>query len=306
VTATIFEVLPTLSSRDDILNDDILREAADRAYYASQTGPWTVLPCSVAYCPLIQVASQEEQTQLHEAASNVAQETGRLQDKLLAEQFDSEKRLRGQLEYIFDLGNWSQDFHSEPGKKYGTLLQMLQYPFSRGSIHIPPRRDNLCKSTIDDKPIIDPQYYLGPGKIDQKVMALGQRMAQHISQTEPLAKIIKKQVYPPLSHESTSEQSAQEEFVSNYTVTDWHRMFKMSCILLLQGLTFDLAVGTCAMGGLEGAKAGVVDDRLRVYGVRGLRVIDASIMPLQVGAHIQATVYAIAEKGADMIYEEWH
>lgn len=59
------------------------------------------------------------------------------------------------------------------------------------------------------------------------------------------------------------------------------------------------------MGGSEGAKAGVVDERLRLYGVRGLRVIDASIMPLQVGAHIQATVYAIAEKGAAMIREDW-
>ena len=58
------------------------------------------------------------------------------------------------------------------------------------------------------------------------------------------------------------------------------------------------------MGGREGANAGVVDERLRVYGVRGLRVIDASIMPLQIGAHIQGTVYAIAEKGASMILED--
>ena len=58
------------------------------------------------------------------------------------------------------------------------------------------------------------------------------------------------------------------------------------------------------MGGREGAKAGVVDERLRVYGVRGLRVIDASIMPLHIGAHIQATVYGIGEKGASMVVED--
>jgi choline dehydrogenase-like flavoprotein len=59
------------------------------------------------------------------------------------------------------------------------------------------------------------------------------------------------------------------------------------------------------MGGSGGARDGVVDTRLRVYGVDGLRVIDASIMPLQIGAHPQATVYAIAEKGAAMIIEDW-
>lgn len=58
------------------------------------------------------------------------------------------------------------------------------------------------------------------------------------------------------------------------------------------------------MGGHEGPKTGVVDERLRVYGVQGLRVIDASIIPLHVGAHIQSTVYAIAEKGASMILED--
>jgi choline dehydrogenase-like flavoprotein len=58
-------------------------------------------------------------------------------------------------------------------------------------------------------------------------------------------------------------------------------------------------VGTCAM--MPEGKGGCVDAELRVYGVRGLRVVDASVMPLIVGTALQATVYAVAEKAADII-----
>lgn len=50
---------------------------------------------------------------------------------------------------------------------------------------------------------------------------------------------------------------------------------------------------------------GVVDARLRVYGVTGLRVVDASTFPLIPDANIQAAVYMLAERGADIIKEDW-
>jgi choline dehydrogenase-like flavoprotein len=56
--------------------------------------------------------------------------------------------------------------------------------------------------------------------------------------------------------------------------------------------------------GNQGIKACVVNERLRVYGVQKLRVADASIMHLQSSAHLQATVYAIAEKASHMILED--
>ncbi|KGO73806.1 Glucose-methanol-choline oxidoreductase, N-terminal [Penicillium italicum] len=220
-------------------------------------------------------------------AKEVAQNTGRTRDALLASQFESGEA-RGQVEYLFDLGNWSPYYVSEPGKKYATMLQMLQYPFSRGSIHIPPMSEtNYEKATIDDKPVIDPRYFLGPGEIDKKVMAKALRWGDRICQTEPLAKLIHTRVFPPPANGADSEEKLYEDFVSNYTVTDWH------------------PVGTCAMGKADGANAGVVNDMLQVHGVHALRVVDASIMPLQVGAHIQATVYAIAEKAAVMIMEDY-
>lgn len=49
----------------------------------------------------------------------------------------------------------------------------------------------------------------------------------------------------------------------------------------------------------------VVDPRLRVYGVDGLRVVDASVMPVIPAGHTNAVVFMIGEKAADMVKEDW-
>ena len=51
-------------------------------------------------------------------------------------------------------------------------------------------------------------------------------------------------------------------------------------------------------------EGGVVDKRLRVYGVKGLRVVDASIFPMVPRGNIQSSVYAVAERAADLILED--
>lgn len=227
VTITVFEALESIPTRDDVLNDPIMREAADRAYHASRTGPWTMLACAVAYCPLSHILSTEELSHLRSSAETIAQQSGRADDTLLARQFTTDSSPRGQVEYLFDLGNWSPYFVSEPGKKYATMLQMLQYPFTRGSIHIPSQEETGSgnkKVTVHDKPVINPRYYLGAGgEIDRKIMAATQRFTDRICRTEPLARIIKRRVCPPDATDTKSESDTYDEFVKDHTVTDWHR-----------------------------------------------------------------------------------
>lgn len=67
------------------------------------------------------------------------------------------------------------------------------------------------------------------------------------------------------------------------------------------GQTIYHPIGTCRMGADAGA---VTDPRLRVNGIAGLRVVDASVMPKMVSGNTQAAVMMVAERGAEMILED--
>ena len=275
MTATIYEIDPSIQTPEDLRSNATFAAEADKLYETTQSGPRAILPCSICYVPFSHFTPRET---LEDIAKRAPRSS--LRERILADRFlpsSPEQRL-GQVEYIFDVGNWSPFLKStDPAKKYATLLQILQYPFSRGSVHIPP-------SDPHGKPTIDPQYYAGAsGALDLDLQLQAARFGQKLVQTEPLAQFIKRPAWPA-SAELNDEGLRQ--WVADNTITDWH------------------PVGSCAMGGSLGIEGGVVDERLRVYGVSGLRVVDASVMPLQISAHLQATVYAIAEKGSEMIKED--
>ena len=312
----IYEISPSIATPEDLRSDAALAAAADKEYVLTQSGPRTVIPSSVAYLPFSKLFPSSTLLQMGEdIQQHIPSTEGQLpsRDEILTSRFTTDQNL-GQIEYYFDISNYSPFYKSKPGKKYGTMLMMLQYPFSRGNMHIPPLPTNTQvnghhttngvsskgeqtkkRTTAEDKPLINPRYYLDRGgALDFKLMSQCQRFADKICRTAPLSSIIVKRVFPPSPPPSATHQEGeggQEEdfsaWVRDTTITDWH------------------PVGTCSMGGHEGAKAGVVDARLKVYGTKNVRVCDASIMPLQIAAHLQATVYAIGEKGAEMMKEDW-
>ncbi|KAH8815544.1 putative choline dehydrogenase [Xylogone sp. PMI_703] len=297
MTATIYEVTQDIASPDDLRASPSLMAAGMESFTNGAEGILTAIPSSITYLPLTSIVPLPSVHRIRSLVPSTPEASGQYalrRHNILTQQFKPDVRL-GQVEYNFDVSNYSPYFKGEPGKKYATMLQMLQYPFTSGSIHIPPSKNGTTRTTVHDKPVIDPKYYQGPGgEVDFQIMVAAQTFGHKITKTSPLSSIIVKRVFPPLpSPEVAPEDEDFSDYVRNYTITDWH------------------PVGTCAMGPeptAEGSNelAGVVDARLRVHGVKGLRVVDASIMPLQVSAHIQATVYAIGEKGASLILEDYY
>ncbi|KAL8719668.1 MAG: hypothetical protein Q9225_003343 [Loekoesia sp. 1 TL-2023] len=286
MTCMVCEIDPSISTIEELRTNLDLAKAADLEYESTRSGIRTVLPSSVAYLPFSHYLDQEKLMQIASSSDLNTKATDSKRDEILLRRFKKDQNL-GQIEFYFELNNYNPYFQSKSGKKYATMLQMLQYPFSNGSVHIPPMKEAAKCPTVADKPVIDPKYYAGPGgKVDLEMMAAAQKFADKIVRTKPLAGIIVRRVCPPEKDGEVGEEDFTD-WVINNTVTDWH------------------PVGTCAMGGKKLGDGYVVDERLRVHGVKGLRVVDASIMPLQISAHLQATVYAIGEKGASMIREDW-
>lgn len=138
-------------------------------------------------------------------------------------------------------------------------------------------------------PLIYPNYFSDPEGHDLKTALQGIRMTNKLTQTLPFKKLGTKlhDVPLPTCSEHTFDSDAYWEcYIKHITFTIYHH------------------VGTCKMGP-DSDPTAVVDERLRVKGIKNLRVIDASIMPFVPAAHTNAPTFMIAEKGSDMIKEDW-
>ena len=145
--------------------------------------------------------------------------------------------------------------------------------------HRPESRGHVRAKSADprQKPEIQPNYLAA--EADRRVIVGGIRLARRLMRTEPLA--------PYFVHEALPG----DEVRADGEILDFARSI---------GTTAFHLAGTCRMGPATDPEA-VVDDRLRVHGIEGLRVVDASIMPTITSANTNAATLMIGEKAADMI-----
>lgn len=159
-------------------------------------------------------------------------------------------------------------------ENFASLGCVQSHPFSRGTTHI-------SSIDIDATPDIDPCYFSHPA--DLEIMARHvQALDTKLRHSEPLARFLKpdgRRNHPDAFH--VGDLEGAKTYVLDTATTAYH------------------GCGSAAM--LPREKGGVVDPKLVVYGTENLRVVDASIFPLIPRGNILSTVYAVAEKAADII-----
>jgi choline dehydrogenase-like flavoprotein len=164
--------------------------------------------------------------------------------------------------YFVDHGAEDYDDHAL------TMGPTLIAPRSRGHLR-------LRSASFADKPRILTNTFAEPE--DMAAMVTGMQIAREILDTEPLRSAVKAEIYPGRSVASAADL---EEDLRRRVELLYH------------------PVGTCRMGSDD---ASVVDPQLRVRGVDGLRVADASVMPSIIRGHTHAPSVLIGEKAADLI-----
>lgn len=146
-------------------------------------------------------------------------------------------------------------------------------PTSRGSIR-------LASKDAAANPVVDPNYYATA--FDRRVQRIGQaKLSQLLLETKQGKQIVECEVAPP-GLSPLLPTASQEEVDARVKIS---------------GQTLYHPAGTAAMGT-------VVDADLNVKGVRGLKLVDASVIPVPLACHYQAAVYALAEQASDMILSE--
>lgn len=246
-------------------------EEARRLYEKNRSGPLTVNGASMfSYTPLTPFLSREELESLKSVLDRYLVDDGSWSSFICKRN----KFIRNAIESANEATAVSflvrgKVVPSEVGN-FISICSMLSHPFSTGSVHI-------TSANPEDKPKIDFDYYSHP--LDAEIHARHVQVLDKLARTEPLASyILPGGKRLPREHPAGTIEDAKE-LARAYAKTNYH------------------PCGTCSLGA-------VVDSRLKVKGVKNLRIVDASVMPLIPRGNIITTVYAVAERAADIVSED--
>ncbi|KAI1201403.1 GMC oxidoreductase-domain-containing protein [Nemania serpens] len=249
---------PDLFTALDIVGDT--KEAVKAEYLANRTGPWTAtMVNAVAFPGLDQILSQV----LHIILNETAQHLPPTYDATLRAGYAAQ-----QTEIRSLLSRRDVSAYELMVTSWGQLAVSVMHTLSRGTVHA------RSSSIFDNEPpILDPR--LCSHAFDCEILRMGLEFNNRLIATDSMAALLP---VPPtgLTSEDLQNRTALMEMIKSMVRTEFHPS------------------GTAAM--MPRRAGGVVDTGLRVYGTRNLRVVDASIIPLIPGGHIQSAIYAIAEK----------
>ncbi len=161
--------------------------------------------------------------------------------------------------------------HTDQKASYGlTLNSCVAKPRSRGSV-------KLASDNPSDQPLVDPNYFGDPE--DLRLSLGGIRMAREILRQEPLRSMISHEVFPGPDKVTDEDLAAHAK---RFVKTVYHPM------------------GTCRMA-RDNDPMGVLTAEMRVRGVDGLRVVDASAVPAIVSGNTNAAVLVVADKAVEFL-----
>jgi choline dehydrogenase len=175
------------------------------------------------------------------------------------------------LQFTFTPASYREGVQGELDLEPGmTIASWQQRPNSRGYVR-------LRSADPFEAPVIQPNYLVEES--DRRVLLAGMKLARRLLKTEPLAPYYDYEDFPGDKVQSDEEllEAAKQ-----------------------RGTTTFHPAGTCRMGPATDPLA-VVDDELRVHGLEGLRVVDASIMPTMLSANLNAATLMLADKASDLI-----
>jgi choline dehydrogenase-like flavoprotein len=278
-----FKVNPGIHTLDDLVNETFFNEAYDQ-YLADASGPLAQVALGGALLSASQIIP--DATEYNSFKSEIdamdfsSSAVGREEQYSIVKRnlFDPKEAI---AQHMNTASGMNPEFANDTTKlfapsipgNYFTILGVLEHPFSRGTVHI-------HSSNAADYPLIDPHYLEHPADI--KILSqIVLHIQNSLAVTAPLSDLLVDNG-TALQHEYTklTPENVESE-IKRLLQTEYH------------------PVGTCSM--LPKEKGGVVDSKLKVYGVEKLRIVDASVFPLLPRANMQSLVYAVAERAADWI-----